>query len=76
MLEGHGVRVVNSLDAAFKTGNKLLTTMLLAKENVPTPKTKLAFTEDTALKALNELGYPADLKAHDWQLGAARGAAK
>lgn len=62
VLEGHGVRVVNSLDSAFKTGNKLLTTMLLAKEKVPTPKTKLAFTEETALKALNELGYPAILK--------------
>jgi [lysine-biosynthesis-protein LysW]--L-2-aminoadipate ligase len=62
VLEGHGVRVVNSLDSAFKTGNKLLTTMILAKEHVPTPKTKLAFTEDTALKALKELGYPAILK--------------
>src|SRR5215467_11525339 len=41
VLEGHGVRVVNSLDSALKTGNKLLTTLILGKEKVPTPKTKL-----------------------------------
>jgi [lysine-biosynthesis-protein LysW]---L-2-aminoadipate ligase len=62
VLEGHGVRVVNSLDSALRTGNKLLTTMILGKEGVPTPRTKVAFTEETALKALRELGYPAILK--------------
>ena len=62
VLEGHGVQVVNNLDSAQVCGNKLLTTMLLAKEGVPTPRTKLAFTEDAALKALDELGYPAVIK--------------
>jgi [lysine-biosynthesis-protein LysW]---L-2-aminoadipate ligase len=61
-LEGHGVNVVNNVDSALKTGNKLLSTMILAKHAVPTPRTKLAFTEDTALLALEELGYPAILK--------------
>ncbi|MDG6995299.1 MAG: lysine biosynthesis protein LysX [Nitrososphaerota archaeon] len=62
VLEGHGVQVVNNLDSAQVCGNKLLTTMLLAKEGVPTPRTKLAFTEVAALKALDELGYPAVIK--------------
>jgi [lysine-biosynthesis-protein LysW]---L-2-aminoadipate ligase len=62
ILEGHGCRVVNSLDTALKTGNKLITSLLLAKHGVPTPRTKLAFTEEAALKALGDLGYPAILK--------------
>jgi [lysine-biosynthesis-protein LysW]---L-2-aminoadipate ligase len=62
VLEGQGCRVVNGLDVALKTGNKLITSLLLAKYGVPTPRTKLAFTEETALKALQELGYPAILK--------------
>jgi len=62
VLEGQGCQVVNGLDVALKTGNKLITSLLLAKNGVPTPRTKLAFTEDAALKALNELGYPAILK--------------
>ncbi len=62
VLEGHGCHVVNGLDIALKTGNKLITSMILANNGVPTPKTKLAFTEEAALKALAELGYPAILK--------------
>lgn len=62
VLEGQGCRVVNTLDTALRTGNKLITSLLLAKYGVPTPRTKLAFTEDTALRALEELGYPAIVK--------------
>jgi [lysine-biosynthesis-protein LysW]--L-2-aminoadipate ligase len=62
VLEGQGCRVVNGLDTALKTGNKLITSLILANNGVPTPRTKLAFTEDAALKALDELGYPAILK--------------
>jgi [lysine-biosynthesis-protein LysW]---L-2-aminoadipate ligase len=62
VLEGQGCRVVNNLDTALKTGNKLITSLILAKNNVPTPRTKLAFTEEAAIKALQELGYPAILK--------------
>ena len=62
VLEGHGCCVVNGLDTALKTGNKLITSMLLANNGVPTPRTKLAFTEEAALRALHELGYPAILK--------------
>jgi [lysine-biosynthesis-protein LysW]---L-2-aminoadipate ligase len=62
VLESQGCRVVNGLDTALKTGNKLITSLILVKNHVPTPRTKLAFTEETALKALEELGYPAILK--------------
>ena len=62
ILEGKGARVVNDLNSALITGNKLFMTMSLVKGGVPTPRTKIAFTQDSALKALNELGYPAVLK--------------
>lgn len=61
-LEGKGVKVVNSLQAAVICGNKALTSIALAKAGIPIPKTMLAFTEEAALGALDELGYPAILK--------------
>jgi [lysine-biosynthesis-protein LysW]--L-2-aminoadipate ligase len=62
VLEGYGLRVVNDLRTATVAGNKLLTTMLLAKSGVPTPRTKVAFDEESSLRALEELGYPAIVK--------------
>ncbi len=61
-LENGGARVVNDLNSALITGNKLFMTISLVKQGIPTPKTKIAFTRDAALKALEELGYPAVLK--------------
>ena len=62
ILESYGLRVVNSLQTALYSGNKLLSSILLSKAGVPTPRTKIAFTEDSALKALEDLGYPAIIK--------------
>ena len=62
ILEGRGIRVVNDLNSALISGNKLFMTMSLVKAGVPTPRTKIAFTQESALKALSELGYPAVLK--------------
>ncbi|MEM3676737.1 MAG: lysine biosynthesis protein LysX [Candidatus Bathyarchaeia archaeon] len=61
-LEGRGVEVVNSFQAAVICGNKALTSITLAKAGIPIPRTMLAFTEEAALSALDELGYPAILK--------------
>lgn len=61
-LESRGVKVINSFQAAVICGNKALTSITLAKEGMPIPRTMLAFTEEAALKALDELGYPAILK--------------
>ena len=62
MLEGYGVRVVNSLSTALTMGNKLLLSIALNRAGIPTPRTMLAFTEEAALKALDQLGYPAIIK--------------
>ncbi|MEE9585600.1 MAG: RimK family alpha-L-glutamate ligase, partial [Nitrososphaerales archaeon] len=61
-LESKGLNVINSMDVTLTCGNKLLTTLKLEKAKVPTPRTLLSFTEDSALKSLQILGYPAVLK--------------
>jgi [lysine-biosynthesis-protein LysW]--L-2-aminoadipate ligase len=62
LLENNGTKVVNSLNSAVVCGNKLLASIALSKAGVPTPKTLVAFTEESALKAVNKIGYPAILK--------------
>jgi [lysine-biosynthesis-protein LysW]--L-2-aminoadipate ligase len=62
LLENNGIRVVNSFNSAVVCGNKLLTSIALSKAGVPTPKTLVAFTEESAIKALEKVGYPAILK--------------
>ena len=61
-LESLGHTVINSFHTAWVSGDKLFGSLALAKAGVPTPKTRLAFTEYGVLKALDELGYPAVLK--------------
>lgn len=57
-----GVKTINSADVARICGDKFLTTQALVKDKVPTPRTALAFTPESALKAIEELGYPVVLK--------------
>ena len=61
-LESMGHTVVNSFQTAWTSSDKLFGSIALAKAGVPTPKTRVAFTEEGVLKALKELGYPAVLK--------------
>ena len=62
VLETWGIPTVNTFEVADVCGNKLLTTMRLIRDGVPTPRTRLAFTPESALAAVEELGYPAVLK--------------
>jgi [lysine-biosynthesis-protein LysW]---L-2-aminoadipate ligase len=62
VLEEWGVKCVNSYEVADNCGNKLLTTMRLIAEGLPTPENKLAFTPESALRAIEEMGYPVVLK--------------
>ena len=62
VLNTWGIPTVNSFEVADVCGNKLLTTMRLIRDGVPTPRTRLAFTPESALAAIEELGYPAVLK--------------
>lgn len=62
ILENYGIPVINSLEVSEACGNKLLTSMLLAKAGVPTPKTYVALSADCAISAGDSVGYPVVLK--------------
>jgi [lysine-biosynthesis-protein LysW]---L-2-aminoadipate ligase len=61
-LEGLGAIVINCLHTAALCGNKLFTHMELQKAGLKAPKAISAFSEESAIAALNELGYPAVIK--------------
>jgi len=61
-LEGKGVNVINCLNTSIFAGNKLFTHMLLQKNGIPTPFSTVAFSEESALAALESQGYPMVLK--------------
>ncbi len=62
ILNDWGVRTVNTAEVAEVCGNKLLTSSALIRHGVPTPHVKIAFTPESALQAIEEMGYPVVLK--------------
>ncbi|MBS36423.1 MAG: lysine biosynthesis protein LysX [Thiotrichales bacterium] len=62
LLESAGIKCINSAEVATVCGDKILTSLALADHGVPQPEIRVAFTEDSALNAIEELGYPAVLK--------------
>lgn len=61
-LESLGHRVVNNFESANISSDKLFCTLALSRAGIPTPRTFVAFTEESAKKALKELGYPGVIK--------------
>lgn len=62
ILNSWGVKTVNTYDVVHTCGDKILTTTALLEAGVPSPKTVVAFSVESALKSLEEMGYPAVLK--------------
>lgn len=62
IFSAHGVPVVNPPEVAERCGDKYLTSQLLMKAGIPTPRVIMAFTEESALAACDALGYPCVLK--------------
>jgi len=62
LLNAWGIRTVNTAEVAYTCGNKFSTTKALIQHGVPTPRTMLAFTPESALQAIETLGYPVVLK--------------
>jgi [lysine-biosynthesis-protein LysW]--L-2-aminoadipate ligase len=62
LLNDAGVCTVNAADVVELCGDKLRTTSALIQGGVPVPRTRIAFTPEAALEAVEELGYPAILK--------------
>ncbi|MEJ2169264.1 MAG: lysine biosynthesis protein LysX [Desulfobacterales bacterium] len=58
----HGVPTVNAPEVGEICGSKFLTTQALIKAKIRTPRCYLAFTPESALAAMEELGYPCVIK--------------
>jgi [lysine-biosynthesis-protein LysW]--L-2-aminoadipate ligase len=57
-----GITCVNEAQVAQVCGSKLETSLALIAAGVPTPMVKIAFTPESALQAIEDIGYPAVLK--------------
>jgi [lysine-biosynthesis-protein LysW]--L-2-aminoadipate ligase len=62
ILENFGSSVINSSKVSDICGNKLITSMVLAKAGVPTPKTFVAMSSESVQRAAAGLGYPVVIK--------------
>lgn len=57
-----GLSTVNTYQVVNTCGDKMLTTSALVRAGIPTPRTRVAFTPESALQAIEEMGYPVVLK--------------
>ncbi|GIV79112.1 MAG: lysine biosynthesis enzyme LysX [Litorilinea sp.] len=62
ILNDRGIPTVNTAQVADICGNKLQTTSALTAAGVPSPRTLIAYTCESALQAIETLGYPVVLK--------------
>ena len=62
IFEAHGVPVVNSSAVAERCGDKYITSQILATNGIPTPRVLMAFDEESALRAIETMGYPCVMK--------------
>lgn len=61
-IEAHGIRLINSREALEIASDKFLTSVILEKNDIPTPKTIICENPDDAMDAFEELGNDAILK--------------
>ena len=61
-LEGREIPTVSSHQAIATCGDKMLTSTALREADVPIPNTRIAFTRETALEAIEDMNYPVVLK--------------
>ena len=62
MLRLAGVKTVNNYEVIENCGDKFITTQLMLQHGVPTARVMMAFTPESALQAIEKIGYPAVLK--------------
>ena len=62
IFEAHNIPVINSSLVAERCGDKYVTSQLLVKDGIPTPRVVMAFDEESALAAVEAVGYPCVLK--------------
>ena len=62
ILNDWGVSTVNSADVVELCGDKIATSSVLLRHQIPTPRVMVAFTPESALEAIETMGYPVVLK--------------
>ena len=62
ILNDWGVPTVNSAAVVELCGDKIATSSVLLKHRIPTPRVMVAFTPESALEAIETMGYPVVLK--------------
>lgn len=62
IFEAHGIPVLNSPAVAERCGDKYVTSQILVREHIPTPRVLMAFDADAALEAVEAISYPCVLK--------------
>lgn len=62
IMEHFGAYVINTSKVSEVCGNKLVSSMVLARAGVPTPKTYVALSSESVDEAAEALGYPVVLK--------------
>jgi [lysine-biosynthesis-protein LysW]--L-2-aminoadipate ligase len=61
-LEFLGFKVINGFEVGQTCGNKLITSIRLAENKIPTPKTQFAFSAESGLETIKKTGFPVVLK--------------
>jgi [lysine-biosynthesis-protein LysW]--L-2-aminoadipate ligase len=56
------VSVLNTFEVASICGNKMFMSLILKKNNIPTPKTYFSFSQDAAIENIEHVGYPLVIK--------------
>jgi [lysine-biosynthesis-protein LysW]---L-2-aminoadipate ligase len=62
VLEAQGSRMINSVRVLDTCGNKLATSLLLSRHGVRSPKTVVAFSAESAIQAVETMGFPCVMK--------------
>ncbi|MCE1254416.1 MAG: lysine biosynthesis protein LysX [Anaerolineae bacterium] len=62
ILNAWGIPTVNMASVAAVCGDKLATTAALARAGIAQPVTRVAFTAESAIEAIESMGYPVVLK--------------
>jgi len=62
VLNAWGIPTVNTASVADTCGDKLWTSAALKHAGIPQPEVRMAFTPESALAAIEEMGYPVVLK--------------
>lgn len=69
LMKDTSVTLVNDFKTVRLCGDKAFTSVKLKKHGIPTPDFRVAFDRKSALKAVEEIGYPAVLKPVDGSWG-------